>query len=115
MLGVVLWSDQEDRKAVFWCEDHGDLAYYEASNRDLDTAGFFDTGDMVQFDVAVERRLRRAFNPRMVGERACAGLPETLKRAAPQASPQVPRQSAEIIVFHANDKDTHAPLSAMKA
>ena len=27
MLGVVLWSDVSDRKAVIWCEDQGDLAY----------------------------------------------------------------------------------------
>ncbi len=113
MLGVVLWSDQEDRKAVFWCEDHGDLAYYEASSADLDCSEFFDAGDMVQFEVAVERRLRKAFNPRMVEERACAGLPETLKRNAPP--PQASRQSAEIIAFTITDRDTKAPLSVMKA
>lgn len=114
MLGVVLWSDQQDRKAVFWCEDHGDLAYYEAPSISLDKTVFFDAGDMVQFDVAVERRLRKALNPRMVQEQACSGLPETLKRTA-RATPSPQPKSAEIIAFSAKDRDTVVPLSAMKA
>ena len=31
MFGVVLWADPVDRKAVIWCEDHGDLAYFKGS------------------------------------------------------------------------------------
>lgn len=35
MLGVVLWADIDDRKAVIWCEDHGNLAYYTAAEQRL--------------------------------------------------------------------------------
>lgn len=115
MLGVVLWSDQQDRKAVFWCEDHGDLAYYEAPETTFDPSDFFDAGDMVQFDVAVERRLRRALNPQMVQERACLGLPETLKCAAPPTSTPTKLKSAKIIAFAAKDAEPSAPLVALKA
>ncbi|MGJ8626729.1 MAG: hypothetical protein ACSHXB_07195 [Sulfitobacter sp.] len=115
MLGVVLWSDQKDRKAVFWCEDHGDLAYYDGSTSDLDESMFFDAGDIVLFDVSVEQRLRKAVNPRMVEERACAGLPETLKRVTQPEIPGAPRKSAKIIAFNMKDKDAEASLSAMKA
>ena len=112
MIGVVLWSDQDDRKAVFWCEDHGDLAYYEAADKVADGSAFFDAGDMVQFDVAVESRLRKAFNLRMVQEQACAGLPETLMRTpAPSQQPQ----SAKIIAFSLKQRDVAMPVCAMKA
>lgn len=115
MLGVVLWSDQQDRKAVFWCEDHGDLAYYEAPEITSDPSGFFDAGDMVQFDVAVEQRLRRALNPRMVQESAFSGLPETLKRTAPPSSPPKQQKSAKIIAFVAKDAEPSVSLAVMKA
>lgn len=115
MLGVVLWSDQKDRKAVFWCEDHGDLAYYDGSTSGLDESMFFDAGDMVLFDVSVEQRLRKAINPRMVAERASVGLPETLKRVTQHEIPDALRQSAKIIAFNAKNRDAETPLSAMKA
>ena len=28
MYGVVLWIDKNAQKAVIWCEDHGNLAYF---------------------------------------------------------------------------------------
>lgn len=27
MLGIVLWSDPVRKKAIIWCNDHGDLAF----------------------------------------------------------------------------------------
>lgn len=115
MIGVVLWSDQTDRKAVFWCEDHGDLAYYEASDPNFDGSAFFDAGDMVQFDVAVECRLRKAFNPIVVKEQACAGLPETLKRTASAQTQTSSGSSAKVIPFTRKDADISAPLRVLKA
>ena len=32
MLGVVLWSDSSENNAVIWCEDHGDLAYFDGTH-----------------------------------------------------------------------------------
>ena len=79
MIGVVLWCDNKAGKAVFWCEDHGDLAYYEEPT--LPEEGcFFDTGDMVQFDISVHRRLRIADNPRLIEGGASASLAEALRR-----------------------------------
>ena len=118
MIGVVLWSDQTDRKAVFWCEDQGDLAYYEASASDHSEIAFFDAGDMVQFDIQMERKLRRARDPKLVLEQASAGLPETLRRCADNQHPAAALpKSAQIIAFGTSkrDKDAIAPLSALKA
>lgn len=83
MIGVVLWSDASDRKAVFWCEDHGDLAFYEQADGGLDPEAFFDAGDMVQFDVRIEANMRQARNARLVLEQACVGLPERLAGKRP--------------------------------
>lgn len=81
MFGVVLWSDTADRKAVFWCEDQGDLAFFDATkDRSApDVRGFFDAGDMVQFDVHVERKTRKASNPRLIERNACTDLPDVLR------------------------------------
>ena len=97
MFGVVLWSDPSDRKAVFWCEDQGDLAYYECPA--VDDAGytFFDAGDMVRFDVTMDQKLRRAHNPSLVQEHACVGLPDRLRLDAAQESEPAP--SDKIIPF----------------
>lgn len=67
MYGVILWSDPTVGKAVIWCEDHGDLAYYEAPERAAAVEGmFFDAGDYVEFDITVDRDLKRARNAQTV-------------------------------------------------
>ena len=106
MLGVVLWSDTNDNKAVIWCEDHGDLAYFNG-NTDQ-SGGFvdFDAGDLVQFDVSQERHLRYARNPRRVGLGAYSGLPDTLSATSGGTNPQSRRNppidampTAQVIPF----------------
>jgi hypothetical protein len=115
MLGVVLWSDRSDRKAVFWCDDHADLAYFEATDTDFDAQCFFEAGDMVQFDVSVDCRLRKAFNAVVLQEQACAGLPETLKRTANARPTRQIGTSAKVIPFAVKDAEPTAPLKALKA
>lgn len=66
MLGVVLWADVDDRKAVIWCEDHGNLAYYTAAEQTLHEGIDLDAGDLIQFDLREERDIRRARNLRRV-------------------------------------------------
>lgn len=82
MFGVVLWRDVKDGKAVFWCEDQGDLAYFENCGTKADDFVQFDAGDMVQFDVTMEQRLRRARNARLVKGQAYTSLPEQLRQAS---------------------------------
>jgi hypothetical protein len=66
MFGVVLWADASDRKAVIWCEDHGNLAYYTEGEQSLHDAIDLDAGDLIQFDMREERDIRRARNLRHV-------------------------------------------------
>ncbi len=102
MFGVVLWSDTEDRKAVIWCEDHGDLAFYK--NPDTNRNVSLDAGDWVEFEMTMDRNMRFAHNPRLVAEGVFPELPQTLESSTPvqfsSAQPALPRRgTAEIIPF----------------
>ncbi len=77
MIGVVLWSDPADRKAVIWCEDHGELAFYHQPEEDPKDMAL-DPGDLVRFDVSVEQKLRLAHNPKLVAEAAFQALPDQI-------------------------------------
>ncbi|SFS50638.1 hypothetical protein SAMN04488040_0676 [Sulfitobacter marinus] len=99
MYGVVLWSDVSDKKAVFWCEDHGDLAYFGGSQDSQNIT--FDAGDLVEFDVTLKSKLRTASNPRVVREKLDVDLPAKLlgngpvKRAAQPSAEILPFQSRQ--------------------
>jgi hypothetical protein len=93
MFGVVLWGDSAEKKAVFWCEDHGDLAYYDGSDDDTDTPLDLAAGDMVQFDVCLENKIRRARNATLVRQKLCNGLQEDLRKSAAGLRPNVQLQS----------------------
>lgn len=102
MMGVVLWSDTKDEKAVFWCEDHGDLAYFNTKSVSQVDIVAFQPGDMVQFDITVERKTRRAHNARIVEQKVCDGLQDGLRQGADrgrQASPNI-RKTGNVIPFH---------------
>ena len=98
MLGVVLWSDATDRKAVIWCEDQGDLAYVNGKEHDLIQGDFFDAGDLVQFDMHVLNAMRHAHNPRLVVEQASSCLPTVLRNSS-RREPDRASTSADIIPF----------------
>ena len=96
MIGVVLWSDPVEGKAVFWCEDQGDLAYYEVTGAHPTESTVFDAGDMVEFTISSQSRQRLAHDPTLVIEKACADLPETLRNCA---AGQPVSRTADIVLF----------------
>jgi hypothetical protein len=97
MLGVVLWSDASDRKAVIWCEDQGDLAFLNAAEDVLMADAFFDAGDLVQFDMEVNASMRRARNPKLVVEKVGAGLPDALRKC--DSVEPAPARTGQILPF----------------
>ncbi len=109
MFGVVLWHDEQKRKAVIWCEDHGDLAF--CRNTGPTSQDGLDAGDWVWFDLTMGHRQRYAHNLRLIHEGAYAGLGEALPSTSVpahhatatsnpgQAAPD--RASAKIIPFAA--------------
>jgi hypothetical protein len=106
MFGVVIWCDTHERKAVIWCEDHGDLAF--CSDSGDETATPLDAGDWVQFDLTTDRHMRFAHNPKLIDAGVCPGLPIALEDAAQDAPGKEPlqRRSAEIITFSQQPSET---------
>lgn len=98
MMGVVLWSDPDDQKAVFWCEDHGDLAYYDSADHAPAKVGLLRPGDMVEFDVSLQRKYRRAMNARVVETQVCSGLHDHLRNTADVGMTETPRPDAANVV-----------------
>lgn len=88
MFGVVLWSDAKDRKAVIWCEDHGDLAYYVGADQSALDGVSLDAGDLIQFDMRQDAHLRLARNPQLVVEQEYPDLASKL------SAPVAPRTRA---------------------
>jgi hypothetical protein len=84
MMGVFLWSDASDRKAVIWCEDQGDLAYVNDRNGTLQAGDFFNAGDLVQFDMETCQSMRFANNPRLVLQKASTRLADALRAETDQ-------------------------------
>lgn len=109
MIGVILWSDPSDRKAVIWCEDQGDLAFFNAPDSSLDANAFFDAGDVVQFDMEFDCSIRKASNPQLLLEKTGKALPQALRAAVPDQMPA--EATAEVIPFrphsgkHQTDRD----------
>lgn len=93
MYGVVLWTDASESKAVIWCEDHGNLAYYSAPEPSVHQGMALDAGDLIQFDLREERQCRRARNLERVGSGFAPGLPDKLQR------PVEPRKTSCVVDF----------------
>lgn len=90
MFGVVLWSDNHDNKAVIWCEDHGDLAYFNGGTEMPRELPDLDPGDLVQFELSQDRNLRYARNPVRVVEGAYDGLTTSLASHGGSSAKQRP-------------------------
>lgn len=102
MLGVVLWSDPSERKAVIWCEDHGDLAYFSDSDGAATEMPEIDAGDLVDFDLCQDTHLRRARNPRRIDQGAYDGIASRLQVASSCPQPVAANQQqtvAQVIPF----------------
>ena len=80
MYGVVIWTSIKEKKAVFWCEDHGDLVFFHNEGAVDENAGeMFGAGDLVQFEVYLDAKLRKARNPKLIREKANLELTEKLR------------------------------------
>ncbi|GGH19957.1 hypothetical protein SAMN05444007_101313 [Cribrihabitans marinus] len=93
MNGVVLWSDPAAGKAVVWCEDQGDLAYYQTGSGEEAVA--LDVGDWIIFDLETRRQQRLVRNPRRVGQGGSRELQGLLQDAAQDADAPADQQAAE--------------------
>ena len=105
MNGMVLWSDANHCKALIWCEDHGELAYYCQPEGNAGLALY--PGDWVQFDLTMEKSLRHAHNPRVMEQGAFTDLADRMIARASEYTQRPDRQDpgkAEIIPIYAGRK-----------
>lgn len=90
MIGVVLWSSKKENEAIIWCEDHGELAFFNGEHSEGQLGCSMDAGDLVSFELTQERRGRRAFNPRVISEQEFPMVASTLAAGAAQVGGQLP-------------------------
>lgn len=94
MIGVVLWADQIDHKAVIWCEDHGNLAFLKAQEmQNMDVSGL-DAGDVIQFELQDESPTRLATNPKRLAMGEYPMLAEALTHQAANSAPELAEPTA---------------------
>lgn len=95
MYGVVLWSDPRQNRAVIWCEDHGDLAYYEGGMPEVRPGPELDPGDLVRFDVSEGKRMRIVSNPQVVASDQYPSLAGDLRREGARLTTGLPQAPAQ--------------------
>lgn len=110
MFGVVLWSDEQEQKAVIWCEDHGDLAFYQ--NADDDNTCDLDAGDWVHFDMTMERSQRFAHNPKLIHEGVYPDLADALSAASVKPTTHAVSARQDKSVMPRRDSAQVIPLMA---
>lgn len=79
MRGVILWANAQDNKAVIWCEDHGNLAYYSQADHSGHLGNTIDAGDLIQFDVTDMANFRSASNLQRIVDDYAPDLPFNLQ------------------------------------
>ncbi len=89
MMGVVLWADLTEQKAVIWCEDHGELAFWHEPGPSLHDGVVLDVGDLVDFEMSEGAQLRLARNPQRLERTQFFGLVESLREAGEAPAPGV--------------------------
>lgn len=103
MFGVVLWTDTTGLRAVIWCEDHGDLAYYNGPDAEQEdpasalTGAPLDAGDLVQVDVRRTGAHRAAHNPQPVQRGYSRGLAEKLLAFDGRRAEHCPRLGRTVV------------------
>ena len=107
MIGVILWSDPSEKKAVIWCEDHGDLAFLSRPHTSDLPDAFVDVGDVVEFELRAKRNTRQVENVKILSGARAAPLVQELKSAMPEPRDPV-SQTAEVIPFRL-DAPTRRP------
>ncbi len=116
MYGAVLWADRSANRALIWCEDHGELAFFEGEPSGPTDASKFEEGDFVAFKIRDGRGMRLAFEvkmvtseeyPRLAADLRCATSTSNLGAAAVPDSEE--RKILPFPVQSGTDARTAAP------
>ena len=88
MYGAVLWADRCSNRALIWCEDHGELAFFEGEPSGSSDASKFEEGDFVAFKIRDGRGMRLAFEVKVVATEAYPRLAADLRCATSDDNPE---------------------------
>ena len=58
MMGVIIWSYAVARKAVVWCDDHGERSFLRPTYNLPEEKWTLDAGDLIEFDVKLQGNFR---------------------------------------------------------
>ncbi|MFN3210188.1 MAG: hypothetical protein ACE369_14515 [Roseovarius sp.] len=94
MYGAVLWSDQCTNRALIWCSDHGDLAFFDGRTDSPGVPPEFEAGDLVTFNVRDGRGMRQAFDVNVVSSEEYPCLAQDLRGMATDRT-TAPRTTAQ--------------------
>ncbi|MCG7623483.1 hypothetical protein MHM97_08915 [Epibacterium sp. Ofav1-8] len=78
MIGVVVWADTAKNKAVIWCEDQRDLAYYLRPSEAREGC-VPNKGDLVEFETHYEGNMRIAENVMVLEAQTQSTLADALQ------------------------------------
>jgi len=114
MNGVVLWSDASQHKAVIWCEDQGDLAFYSQDQPQAPVDLY--EGDLVCFDLTLQQNTRLVVNPQVLEKSACSGLAQSLNAAQSKTSTEnlCLADDAKVISFAAKAKNMRREIASRR-
>ena len=108
MIGVILWRDLDDGKAVIWCEDQGDLAYLDQMEDIIDSARSLSVGDVVRFDMSIRRNMRSALNVTRILGNWGATLGDALRKVPSDPETLDASTGPQILTFMGRDADSLA-------
>ena len=111
MIGVVLWSDPTEKKAVIWCEDHGDLAFLSRPDAVHLPDLFVDVGDVVEFELRAARKTRQVESVKILSGARAAPLVQELKSAPNSDNALRVSNTAEVIPFRLKARERRAARS----
>lgn len=78
MYGAVLWTDPSSERALIWCEDHADLAFFAA---ECCSTPRLEAGDLVSFTLTEQQSLRLAQDVEIVAADEYPFLADGLQQA----------------------------------
>lgn len=78
MLGIILWSDPKNNKAIVWCDDCAQLGYASASDIMLGANETLNVGDLVQFTLVTFGDFRGCTNLKLIESRNAPNITDNL-------------------------------------
>jgi len=106
MYGAVLWSDRSNSRALIWCEDHGNLAFFDGKSNQIAESFEFEEGDLVTFEVRDGCGMRLALEVEVISSEEYPFLANDLRKAtqddATQPVAQTCSKDGKIVPFKQN-------------